>query len=147
MEKQAQTTQDFIRSTDVRLHNQEASIRNIEKQVGQPAQRINERQNGALRSNIESNPTKNAKVITLRSGKKVEKQNQDEDVVEEKKAEPKQGVKTKTEYKDEPLRSKPSLMPYVPPIPFPERLAKHKQNKQFSKFLDYLKQLHINILL
>ena len=29
--------------------------------------------------------------------------------------------------------------------PFPQRFQKQKQDKQFSKFLEVLKQLHINI--
>ncbi|XP_061370602.1 uncharacterized protein LOC133313267 [Gastrolobium bilobum] len=32
-----------------------------------------------------------------------------------------------------------------PPPPFPQRLQKQKQDHQFRKFLDLLKQLHINI--
>ncbi|XP_061364095.1 uncharacterized protein LOC133307584 [Gastrolobium bilobum] len=32
-----------------------------------------------------------------------------------------------------------------PPPPFPQRLQKHKQDTQFRKFLDLLKQLHVNI--
>ena len=31
------------------------------------------------------------------------------------------------------------------PPPFPQRFQKHKLDKQFSKFLEVLKQLHINI--
>ncbi|XP_021733419.1 uncharacterized protein LOC110700219 [Chenopodium quinoa] len=36
------------------------------------------------------------------------------------------------------------LAPYVPKIPFPQRLAQAKLEKKFSKFLDILKKLHIN---
>ncbi|XP_061354325.1 uncharacterized protein LOC133298954, partial [Gastrolobium bilobum] len=32
-----------------------------------------------------------------------------------------------------------------PPPPFPQRLQKQKQDNQFRKFLDLLKQLHVNI--
>jgi Aspartyl protease len=35
--------------------------------------------------------------------------------------------------------------PYKPPIPFPQRLAKVKKDKQFSKFVELLSKLHINI--
>lgn len=31
------------------------------------------------------------------------------------------------------------------PPPFPQRFQKQKQDKQFSKFLEMLKRLHINI--
>ncbi|KAL2461350.1 Uncharacterized protein Adt_44770 [Abeliophyllum distichum] len=34
---------------------------------------------------------------------------------------------------------------YVPPIPFPQRLQKYKLDKQFEKFLEVFKKLHINI--
>ncbi|XP_021717990.1 uncharacterized protein LOC110685773 [Chenopodium quinoa] len=37
------------------------------------------------------------------------------------------------------------LAPYVPKIPFPQRLAQAKLEKKFSTFLDILKKLHINI--
>lgn len=39
----------------------------------------------------------------------------------------------------------PTVKPYVPPIPFPQRLRKHKLDKQFEKFLEVFKKLHINI--
>ena len=31
------------------------------------------------------------------------------------------------------------------PVPYPQRLKKHKLDKQFTKFMDVLKKLHINI--
>ncbi|KAL2498495.1 Uncharacterized protein Adt_24045 [Abeliophyllum distichum] len=34
---------------------------------------------------------------------------------------------------------------YVPPIPFTQRLQKHKLDKQFENFLEVFKKLHINI--
>ncbi|KAJ4716943.1 DNA-directed DNA polymerase [Melia azedarach] len=44
-----------------------------------------------------------------------------------------------------PQKKSLSPPPYVPPIPFPQRLRKNKLDKQFSKFLDVFKKLHINI--
>ena len=35
--------------------------------------------------------------------------------------------------------------PYKPPIPFPQRLAKSKNEGQFKKFVELLKQLNITI--
>ena len=32
-----------------------------------------------------------------------------------------------------------------PPVPYPQRLKKHKLDKQFTKFMDVFKKLHINI--
>ena len=34
---------------------------------------------------------------------------------------------------------------YIPPVPFSERIQKHKDDQQFKKFAKILKQLHINI--
>ena len=39
-----------------------------------------------------------------------------------------------------------SPKPYMPPLPFPQRMAKAKLDMQFGKFLDVLKKLYINIL-
>ncbi|XP_052186815.1 uncharacterized protein LOC127797704 [Diospyros lotus] len=39
----------------------------------------------------------------------------------------------------------PPIKPYVPPIPFPQRLKQSKIDKQFENFLEVFKQLHINI--
>ncbi|XP_021727223.1 DNA damage-inducible protein 1-like [Chenopodium quinoa] len=37
------------------------------------------------------------------------------------------------------------LAPYVPKVPFPQRLPQAKLEKKYGKFLDILKKLHINI--
>ena len=37
------------------------------------------------------------------------------------------------------------LPPYKPPIPYPQRLAKSKNEGQFKKFVELLKQLNITI--
>ena len=44
-----------------------------------------------------------------------------------------------------PTSPTPRLVPEYPPPPFPQRLKKIHEEKQFSKFLDVLKQLHINV--
>ena len=36
--------------------------------------------------------------------------------------------------------------PYVPKIPYPQRIRQKKNDEKFSKFLDMLKNLHINVL-
>ena len=33
----------------------------------------------------------------------------------------------------------------IAPIPYPQRLKKHKLDKQFTKFIEVFKKLHINI--
>ncbi|KAL5550836.1 hypothetical protein UlMin_001012 [Ulmus minor] len=46
---------------------------------------------------------------------------------------------------EEARQKPPELVLKVPPPPFPQRLRKANQDKQFGKFLEILKQLHINI--
>jgi len=38
-----------------------------------------------------------------------------------------------------------SPRPYVPPLPFPKRMAKAKLDQQFKKLLELLKKLYISI--
>ena len=42
-------------------------------------------------------------------------------------------------------KATPTLPPYRPPVPFPQRLAKNRLDDQFSKFMEVLKQLTISI--
>ena len=37
------------------------------------------------------------------------------------------------------------VRPYEPPIPYPQRLKKQEYDKQFAKFLERFKTLHINV--
>ena len=89
------------------------------------------------------------KAVTLRSGKELEAQEQSpviEEVENEKVIQPgknddadreqpqeKQSTGNTTEARDNP------------PIPYPQRLKKHKLDKQFTKFMEVFKKLHINI--
>ena len=49
----------------------------------------------------------------------------------------------KNEKSKEPMP--PSLKPYMPPLPFPQRFVKAKLDSPSVKFLDVLKKLHVNI--
>ncbi|XP_056169350.1 uncharacterized protein LOC130138655 [Syzygium oleosum] len=102
---------------------------------------VNTECQGSLPSNTEKNPIENVKAITLGSGKQVgeedTKQEISRDKEEEVKKQPNEIGKSKL-FLDNPK-------PYVPPVPFPQRLQQHKIDKQFSKFLDVFKKLHINI--
>ena len=70
----ATRTNQFITKTEQTFQNQAASIRNLEAQVGQIADTLAERAQGALPSTTETNPREYVKAITLRSGKQVETQ-------------------------------------------------------------------------
>ncbi|XP_056162170.1 uncharacterized protein LOC115663395 [Syzygium oleosum] len=147
--KLAQTTQDFIKSADVRFQNREASIRNRRSEVGRLANHLSERPYGTLPSNMRRIQVENAKAITLRSGKEVSRNLSNESTRKKKEIEPPGADAPEIEpSKADPPRSKlfpDNPKPYVPPVPYPERLQQHKIDKQFSKFLDVFKKLHINI--
>ena len=79
------------------LNNQVAQLRNLEVQMGQMANLLTERQSSSLPSNSEVNPRRDVnehvKVITLRSGKELETQEQSpviEEVETEKVIQPSQ---------------------------------------------------------
>ena len=118
---------------------------------------LTERHPSSLPSNLEVNPRRDGnehvKAVTLRSGKELEIQEQSpmtEEVETEKVIQPgqnddadreqaqeKQSVGNTTEAKDNPQP--------IAPIPYPKLLKKHKLDKQFTKFMEVFKKLHINI--
>ncbi|XP_021731336.1 uncharacterized protein LOC110698246 [Chenopodium quinoa] len=85
--------------------------------------------------------------VTLRSGKQLEDppvRDPSREVVEEVVTNEKAVDSSVIE--EEPKASiPPPLAPYVPQVPFPQRLAQAKLEKMYGKFLDILKKLHINI--
>ena len=128
--------------------------------MGQMANLLTERQRGALPSNSKVNlrqeGNKQVKVVTLRSGKElaalgqppvlgeveteeVIQPSQTDKVVREQPHQKNSGEK-ETESKDPPQRTEPTI-----PIAYPQRLKKSKLDKQFTKFLEAFKKLHINI--
>ena len=50
----------------------EASLRNLENQVGQLANNLSRRPQGGLPSNTEKNPREKVNAVTLRNGKKLD---------------------------------------------------------------------------
>ncbi|KAL5569891.1 hypothetical protein UlMin_026466 [Ulmus minor] len=119
--------------------NQGASIRNLEHQVGEISKLLTERAQGTFPSNTEKNPREEAKAITLRSGKELEKS----------KEASKQAIEEDTSVsKDQPTTTiieQPLPKPSSNAVPFPQRLRKQNLDKQFSKFIDIFKSLHINL--
>ncbi|XP_073153213.1 uncharacterized protein [Henckelia pumila] len=134
-----QMMQQFISSTETRMQNQDASIKNLENQIGQLAKTISSRDQGTLPSDTEKNPKEQVKAIELRSGKTVEPAPQVEKELE---------LATSTRIAGKP--SIPTLSPtsqekIVVPPPFPAALKKAKLDSQFGKFLEVFKKLNINI--
>ena len=135
------------------LNNQAAQLRNLEVQMGQMANLLTERQPGSLPSNSEVNPRRDGnehvKAVTLRSGKELEAQEQSpviEKVENEKVIQPGQNDDADRERPREKQSEGNTIEARDnPPIPYPQRLKKHKLDKQFTKFIEVFKKLHINI--
>ncbi|XP_076951088.1 uncharacterized protein LOC143624260 [Bidens hawaiensis] len=148
---------------DAMLKNQATSLANLERHVGEIASQLSERAPSSLPSNTEKNPRGFAKAVTTRSGAKREKEagpsrvvtpavDEEEQVDEEIQMEPppaeahQQTIPASTKSADIPSSSSnPPLRVYKPKLPYPERLRSDRDEEQNSKFLELLKQLHLNI--
>ena len=135
------------------LNNQAAQLRNLEVQIGQMANLLTERQPGSLPRNSEVNPRRDGnehvKSVMLRSGKELEAKGQSpviEEVETEKVIQPGQNDDADKEQLNEKQSAENSTEAKANlPVPYPQRLKKHKLDKQFTKFMDVFKKLHINI--
>ncbi|XP_062075567.1 uncharacterized protein LOC133779647 [Humulus lupulus] len=122
--------EEYIVKNEAIIQSQAASLRNLENQVGQLANELRNRPHGTLPSDTE-NPRsigkEHCKAVTLRNGKELEKD------------------KTESGHEGIPQHCQPASSISKKPPPFPQRFQKQKLDSQFKKFLDMLKQLHINI--
>ena len=121
----------------------EASLRNLENQVGQLANNLSRRPQGGLPSNTKKNPRKEVNAVILSNGKELgEVETEPRKVVDKGKK-----VVEETLKEDDTESSKPApeVKAYKPKVPFPARLKQHALDKQFAKFLEVFKKLHINI--
>src|ERR1051325_7107682 len=133
----------------------EASIKNLETQMGQLAKQISDQSaSTSFSPTTQANPKEHCKAITTRSGrvcdekrkvverkkKVVEKDEEvvveeevvEKDEVEEKKKKMKKGKEKEVTY---PLRS----------LPYPHLPSKKDDAKHYARFMDIFKQLQINI--
>ncbi|KAL5582344.1 hypothetical protein UlMin_014786 [Ulmus minor] len=142
------------------IQNQGVALKNLENQMGQLANALSLRPSGSLPSNTETpkpNGKEQCKVIQLRSRKEItipvgqddgKDVNKTKDKLTPEVASQEEEIVTKIALDvietvaGQPL---PKLIPKRPPPPFPQRLRKENQDKQFGKFVEILKQLHINI--
>ena len=121
---------------------------------------LTKRQHRSLPSNSEVNPrhegNENVKAVTLRSGRELAVtgqrpvigeveteeviQTSQNDKIERERPQEKKSIEEETEAKDRPTKIEPTV-----PIPYPQHLKKNKLDKQFTKFMEVFKKLHINI--
>ncbi|KAK8980799.1 hypothetical protein V6N11_047930 [Hibiscus sabdariffa] len=127
-----QKTDAFMDRTEMKLQNHDATLKSLETQVGQISQILSSRPIGGFPSDTEvakGVTHEQCKAITTRSGKIL--MNNQRGMA----ANPSPATDTPA-VADEPAQITP---------PFPQRLKKQKQDYQFKKFLDILKQVHINL--
>ncbi|XP_062114269.1 uncharacterized protein LOC133825326 [Humulus lupulus] len=119
---------------DAVIQSQAASLRNLETQLGQLANELRNRPQGTFPSDTE-NPRKDGKehckAVTLRSGKNLE-------LTED-------NCTRNTIATAIPPQNATGMPISKPPPPFPQCFQKQQKDGQFRRFLDVLKQLHINI--
>ncbi|XP_061363441.1 uncharacterized protein LOC133307041 [Gastrolobium bilobum] len=131
------------------FRNKEASIRNLETQIGQLSKQFTERVQGTLSGNTIPNPSReHCNAITTMSEKAIEPVEKEKGVAKESAVE--KSVPEKKEFKWEKKKAqerqeKPlELSPYAK-IPYPQRFREEIKKQQYSKFLDIFKKLQINI--
>ncbi|XP_059294497.1 uncharacterized protein LOC132047473 [Lycium ferocissimum] len=125
--------------------NRNLAVRNLERQMGQIAGVQNTRPPGGLPSNMDVNP-KPCNAVTLRHGREPEEVAQkktsgveaEEEKITEEMIEEERVIKT-------PVTKQPQPVVAKPPPPFPQHLAKQKEEATYKKFLDLLKQVHVNV--
>ncbi|XP_027368188.1 uncharacterized protein LOC113874166 [Abrus precatorius] len=132
-----QTLESRFQSTETALRNQQASIHNLEIRLGQISRLLSERPQGSLSGNTETNPREQVNAVTLRSDRTLQekgKQETEKDAIEEE-----------DKCQEETVEKPPVVKEFIPPLPYPARLKKDKDDEQFGKFLSLFRQLHINL--
>ncbi|XP_070025669.1 uncharacterized protein [Nicotiana sylvestris] len=140
-------------ATDEKVGSQHSAIKNLKIQVSQLATLKSGQIKGVLPSNTEKNPKEHLKAISLQSGKTLDdpyadRQGKPQEVEHVNEGENKRDPGLLKEQKDKGKKVQENELmtnPYSVPLPFPQKLQREKLDKQFSKFLEILKQLYINI--
>ncbi|XP_020238186.1 uncharacterized protein LOC109817364 [Cajanus cajan] len=110
----------------------EASIKNLEIQVGQLAKQLAENSGGNFSANTHTNPKENCSAITTRGGKRVGVL-EDEEEQQENKSQLARELKMK------------SKVSSTKDIPYPPAPSKKDKERQFARFMELFKKLEINI--
>ncbi|XP_019189431.1 PREDICTED: uncharacterized protein LOC109183826 [Ipomoea nil] len=84
-------------------------------------------------------------VVTLRSGKILNEIMKENEPMRVEKESDKEEEQVPKENSSDQNPTSSTVKPYVPPIPYPQRLQKRNQDNNFKRFLEVFKKLHINI--
>ncbi|XP_070057437.1 uncharacterized protein [Nicotiana tomentosiformis] len=132
-------------------------LQNLKKQVGQISTIFSERIPGTLPPDTERNPKDTVNVVTLRSGQIVKEPTPIQNEVVPKKEsgeqlknevnKKKKGKKGTEEKKkgENSRRDESEESKHMPALPFPQNIYREKQDKQFERFMDMLKQVNVNL--
>ncbi|XP_059306420.1 uncharacterized protein LOC132057845 [Lycium ferocissimum] len=125
--------------------NRDLAVRNLERQMGQIAGAQNTRPPGGLPSDTDVNP-KPCNAVTPRNGRELEEEapKKTSRVEAEKEKIAKEMIE-KERVVETPVAKQPQPVVAKPPPPFPQRLARQKEEATYKKFLDLLKQVHVNV--
>ncbi|XP_027364550.1 uncharacterized protein LOC113871650 [Abrus precatorius] len=137
MTKFIQFSESRFQSTETALRNQQASIHNLEIQLVQISRLLSERPQGSLPGNTETNPREQVNAVTLKSGRTLQEKGKQETK--------KDAVEEEDKCQEEIVEKPPVVKEFIPPLPYPARLKKDKDDEQFGKFLSLFRQLHINL--
>ncbi|XP_021714673.1 BCL2/adenovirus E1B 19 kDa protein-interacting protein 3-like [Chenopodium quinoa] len=149
--------ENFITTTNNSIQHQNSSIQQLqaqsklmENQISQLAHQVGQSLKipGTFPGQTEQPQKGHLNVVTLRSEKQLEDppiKEPSKEVVEEVGEGEKEIHNATVEDEAKDATPKP-LAPYMPKVPFPQRLAQAKLKKKYGKFLDILKKLHISIL-
>ncbi|XP_062100024.1 uncharacterized protein LOC133805897 [Humulus lupulus] len=152
---------EYMAKNNAVIQSQATSLRNLEIQMGQLANELRNRPQGTLPSDTE-NPRRDGKeqckAITLRNGKSLEltkencKRNNEPTSIQSSVDKGDKTVNSKNSNANPeeiaaaiPQENATEKPMSKPPPPFPQLFQKQQQDGQFRRFLDVLKQLHINI--
>nr|KYP38160.1 hypothetical protein KK1_040614 [Cajanus cajan] len=168
------TLNQFMQVSMNNQKNTEASIKNLEVQVGQLAKQLADMSGGPFSANTKTNPKEHCKAITTRNGKVVganvgvsennegaenEGENNEMKEVEEESKKNKgennksesvnnEKIREKNEVEKEKNKKKGKEVNSAVPVknlPYPHAPSKKEKERQFLRFLDIIKKLQINI--
>ncbi|KAL4287426.1 hypothetical protein AHAS_Ahas19G0185000 [Arachis hypogaea] len=121
----------LAKSQELAQKNYDASMRNLERQIGQLSKHPAESPTNAFPSDTIPNPKEECKAIQIRSGKTLEddtkaaskeptetEKNDQED--SKKKEEPQALKKGKQALEEQPQEQRKEVKAYIPPLPYPQ---------------------------
>ncbi|CAL0334640.1 unnamed protein product [Lupinus luteus] len=160
--KLEETLEKFMQVSMSNQKNTDASIRNLETQVGQLAKQMAD-QNAdrqQFSANTQTNPKEHCKSITTRSGKVIGKGIGENLAVEQEVLNETEAGTSETVVRDlhkgkglqheeggsnEDVTRKSAEVPQLKDLPYPKKPSKKDKERQYARFLDLFKNLQIKI--